>query len=156
MSDFGEALNDILVKAYRNIIKLEQLSLQQISGTGLSINEMHLMEIVRKYGDVGAPVGVIAQKLSITNPSATVAVNKLEKKGYVKRQSNVGDGRMVNVVLTEQGIKIDNLHKQYHKDMVEAIAAEMTEEEKKHLISGIHKLGDFFVRSIEQVTPPRK
>ncbi len=150
MSEFAEALNDILFNAYRNIINLEEKSLQKISKTSLSINEMHLIEIVKKYGELGAPINRLATKMHITRPSATVAVDKLVKKGYVQKHNCKEDGRQVRVTLTDEGIKIDNYHKQYHREMVDAVSKELNDVEKLHLISGIRKLNEYFLRSIEE------
>ncbi len=148
MDKFLEALNDILYDAYRNIIKLEEKSLQRLGDTSLSINEMHLIEIIKKYGDAGTTLSLLADKLRISRPSVTVAVDKLVKKGYAKKENSSTDGRKVFVMLTDRGIKIDEIHKEYHKNMVEAVSNELTETEKHHLIKGIYKLNNYFVRSI--------
>ena len=95
MDLFAEALNDILVKAYRNILRLEEQSLKTISDTSLSINEMHLIECVGKGKEEGVTISNLASELCITRPSATIAVNKLEKKGYVKKINCQDDGRVV-------------------------------------------------------------
>ncbi len=148
MDLFAEALNDILVKAYRNILRLEEQSLKTISDTSLSINEMHLIECVGKGKEEGVTISNLASELCITRPSATIAVNKLEKKGYVKKINCQDDGRVVYVVLTDKGRKIDDIHRQYHLNMVDAISKELSENERRYLIEGIHKLNNYFKKSI--------
>jgi len=145
---FAEALNNILVKAYRNILRLEEESLKAISDTSLSINEMHLIECVGKGKEEGANISKLASELCITRPSATIAVNKLEKKGYVKKVDCQDDGRVVYVVLTDKGREIDDIHKLYHRDMVDAVSKELSENEREYIIDVIHKLNEYFKKSI--------
>jgi len=145
---FADSLNEILVKAYRNILRLEEASLKSISDTSLSINEMHLIECVGKGEDKGVTISNVATELCITRPSATIAVNKLEKKGYVQKINCQEDGRVVYVTLTEKGQEIDVIHEQYHKNMVNEISKELNENERKYLVEGIKKLNNYFKKSI--------
>lgn len=148
MDLFADTLNDILVKAYHSILRLEEESLKTISDTSLSINEMHLIECVGKGKEDGVTISNIASELCITRPSATIAVNKLEKKGYVEKIDCKEDGRVVYVILTDKGREIDDIHRQYHRDMVNEISKELNENERKHLVEGIRKLNNYFKKSI--------
>lgn len=151
MDVFAEALNDILVKAYHSILRLEEESLKDISDTNLSINEMHLIECVGKCKEEGANISKLASELCITRPSATIAVNKLEKKGYVKKVNCQDDGRVVYVVLTDKGREIDDIHKKYHRDMVDSVSKELSENEREYIIDVIHKLNDYFKKSTREI-----
>lgn len=151
MDVFAEALNDILVKAYHSILRLEEESLKDISDTNLSINEMHLIECVGKGKEEGANISKLASELCITRPSATIAVNKLEKKGYVKKVNCQDDGRVVYVVLTDKGREIDDIHKQYHRGMVDSVSKELSENEREYIIDVIHKLNDYFKKSTRKI-----
>ena len=148
MDGFSSTLNEILVEVYHNILKMEEQTLKNMGNVQLSINEMHLIECVGKKVEAGLTVSELASALRITRPSATVAVNKLEKKGYVEKRNCENDGRVVRVFLTHQGKVIDNYHKFYHRNMVKEISGDFTEEEKQCLIRAIEKLNDFFVSSI--------
>ncbi len=85
MNTLDENLNGLLVDTFRSILKVEEKSIKAMGVNDLSINELHMLEAVGKQGPDGATVSAIAQELDITLPSTTVAVNKLEKKGYVKK-----------------------------------------------------------------------
>lgn len=151
MDKFAEALNEILVKAYHSILRLEEESLKAISDTSLSISEMHLIECIGKGNEEGANISKIASELCVTRPSATIAVNKLEKKGYVKKVNSQEDGRVVYVILTDKGREIDDIHKQYHRDMVDAVSKELSENERIYIIDVIHKLNEYFKKSVNEV-----
>ncbi|URN86111.1 MarR family transcriptional regulator [Acetobacterium wieringae] len=85
MDSFSSQLNAVLVDTFNNILKFEEDLLKQSTNIDLSINEMHLIEHVGKNTNDGRTISDLAQSLNITLPSVTVAINKLAKKGYVKK-----------------------------------------------------------------------
>ncbi len=148
MDKFDMELNSILVEVYHNILRVEEQTLKKANGISLSISEMHLIEAVGKGAEVGRSISEIAEDLNITRPSATVAVNKLEKKGYLEKLSSKEDGRVVRVHLTREGQVVDRYHRYYHHNMVKEISSEFTEEEKVYLLKAINKLNDYFKKGI--------
>jgi DNA-binding MarR family transcriptional regulator len=150
MDKFDSELNEILVDTFKSILKIEELSLKYQGLKDLSINEMHLLEEVGKSGDGGVTVGDLAQKLGITPPSVTAAINKLEKKGYVNKNRCNNDGRVVYVSLTKLGKKIDSVHRYFHRQMIRNISGELNEEEKAILYKGIVGLNEFFKNKAKQ------
>jgi DNA-binding MarR family transcriptional regulator len=148
MDGFTVELNGILVSAYHNILRLEENAVKKNSKVPLSISEMHLIECVGKMQGIGRTISELANDLVITRPSATVAVNKLEKKGYVQKASCENDGRVVRVYLTHEGEKIDSYHRFYHKNLIKEISHNLTDEEKNCLLKAIRKLNEYFNKSI--------
>ncbi|SMC60025.1 MarR family winged helix-turn-helix transcriptional regulator [Papillibacter cinnamivorans] len=146
LNAFEKELNDILVDTFRTILRVDEDALKSTGVTNLSISEMHLLESVGKSGPEGRTISDIAQELSVTLPTVTVAINKLEKKGYVQKVKSGADGRMVFVTLTRLGQKMDRVHRYFHEQMVRNISSEMEEEEKRILTMGIVKLNQFFKR----------
>ncbi len=147
MDEFSKKLNDLLVETFWSIIKIEENTLKYSKNVNLSINEVHLIEAVGIQGAdglKGRSIRALAKELNITSPSVTVAINKLSKKGYVAKTKEEGDGRMVNVVLTEKGKKVYDAHRFFHRNMVRALAKDLTEEEKKVLVHGIERLNHYF------------
>ncbi len=148
MDKFDSELNSILVEVYHNILHLEEQALKKANGISLSISEMHLLEAVGKGDENGRSISEIADDLNITRPSATIAVNKLEKKGYLEKLNCKDDGRVVRVHLTREGKVVDRYHQYYHKNMVREISSDFTEEEKTYLLKAIYKLNDYFKKGI--------
>lgn len=151
MEAFIEEMNAILVEAYYNILWTEEAALRKLTSNQISINEMHLLECVGKGGKEGVTNRAIAQTMRITPPSVTSAVNKLEKKGLLRKLHNSADGRQVRVVLTSAGRTLDDCHRRYHNKMVERLAENFTEEEQQMLLQGIRRLNRFFQESIEEL-----
>ncbi len=144
MEPFAAQLNDLLVDTFRSILKVEEQMLKDHLSLNLSISEMHLIESVGKGGETGITISDIAEDLSISLPSVTVAINKLQAKGYVEKTRGAADSRMVYVKLTRNGRRVDALHGRFHETMVRNITNDMDEEEKAALTRGIVKLNAFF------------
>lgn len=68
-------------------------------------------------GGLIRPSAGIAQALDITLPTVTVAVKRLEKKGYVVKRRDEYDGGVQRVELTPRGRKMDAAHKYFHQIM---------------------------------------
>lgn len=143
MDTFERSLNRLLIETFRDILEVEALILQR-SDPGLSVSEVHLIESVHHGEDRSRTVSEIAQDLRLAVPTVTVAVNKLVKKGYLRKDRNSEDGRSVRISLTREGEKIYRLHWFIHLKMVKAAAEEMNDAEKEALLAGVRHLDAFF------------
>lgn len=144
MDAFASALNDLLVNTFHSILKLEEQSLRRLNGTRLSLNELHLLEVVAKGRDAGRSITDIARELDITLPSVTTAVNKLEKKGFVSKRRSEDDKRLVMVELSQEGRRAEASHRFFHRHMVHSATEGMSKEERSALLKGLEKLHAFF------------
>lgn len=143
MDKFEREFNDLLIETFRDILKVEELILER-SAPRLSISEVHLIECVRKEASGTLTVTEIASMLDIAVPSATVAVNKMVRKGFITKEKNIEDGRSVIVRLTREGEKIYRLQRYIRFKLVKAAAKELTDEEKDTLLVGVRNLDKFF------------
>ena len=150
MKPLEEQLNDLIVDAYRSILKVEETILKRSDNIDLSINEMHMLEAVGKGKNKPKTISEIAEDLGITLPSVTVTINKLVKKGYVEKLRGEEDARIVYVTLTKQGKKIDSVHRYFHESMVRSIISGMSEQEQQVLYQGILKLDLFLKKKISE------
>ena len=142
MSDFVGEVNDFLVDTFRTILKIEENVIRTVENRDLSISELHLIEAVGKKEK--RTISEIASSLDITLPSVTIAINKLSKKGYVKKVRSDIDGRSVFVMLTELGKKTNENHTHFHQKLVESLADNFSEEEKENILNMVKKLDVFF------------
>jgi DNA-binding MarR family transcriptional regulator len=144
MDAFNHELNRLLVIAYRKIVMLEEEIINLISGMELSISEMHMLEAVGENGDDGMPLYELAQALGLSAPTVTVAINKLQKKGYVEKSKSEKDKRSVTVALTRAGKKMNAAHRYFHEQMVRDIDRLLLPPEREGLLRGIVALNRFF------------
>lgn len=149
MSDFN--YNKFLVKLYHNTMKLEEVTLKLERSVNLTINEMRLLECVKAgtKGDEGPTISTIAAEMGITRPSATVAINKLAIKKYVDKSGCSNDGRSVRVKLSTKGDKAFNMHRKFHKNLVEDMKESFGEEDMDVLAEYCKKLDVFFSHKLQ-------
>lgn len=148
MGPFSNELNELLVSTYREIGRIEELVLQSLSDDTLSIAELHMLDVV---GREGCTVTEIAQNMAISMPSATIAVKKLEKKGYVTKEKDPDDARRVCIRLTLLGRKAEAAHRWFHRQMVNNVEKTVTQDEQELLLRVIRSLEEFFRKKSQEL-----
>ena len=145
---FNKKFNDTLSTSYVLLNRFEQNMFNSSKRFNLSVSELSMLEVINKSPVTGKMVGDIATELMITPSSVTIAVNRLEKKGYVARHKSETDGRQVYVNLTERGRHADRIHKRFRKNMAKDILCDMKESEKCTLIKCMERMNKFLTNKI--------
>lgn len=140
--DDYKALNEILVRLFRNIMDVEEKAIITQEFQDITNNDMHVIEAI----GMGTPKNMssIAKELSVTVGTLTIAMNSLVKKGYVKRERGEEDRRVVYISLSDKGKKAFIHHARFHKEMITSIMDEFDDDEKKILLRGLTKLDNWF------------
>lgn len=89
-------------------------------------------------GNVSA--GVLAREMNVSTARIARALNTLEAKGFIKRESETGDARKVIIKLTAQGEKALEQRMREVEKIVEPLFYNLTEEELAKLFSLLKKL----------------
>ncbi|WP_342757945.1 MarR family transcriptional regulator [Kineothrix sedimenti] len=141
--EIRRTLNEILVKLFRNINDIEERAIQTEEYKGVTTNDMHVIEAI----GLGSPKNMtaVAKSLGVTTGTLTIAVNSLVKKGFVNRERSEEDRRVVLVSLSLKGKKAYDHHQRFHEEMIDAVIAHLTEEEKIVLEKALLNLNDFFI-----------
>ena len=140
--DPKETINDILVNLFNEILKLEEEAIITEEFKDITNNDMHIIEAIGLSGE--NTMSAVAKKLNITAGSLTTSVNALVNKKYVKRQRSEEDRRVVFLDLTEKGKRAYEHHREYHRQMTEAVLARLNDEEVSVLTKALKDLADFF------------
>jgi len=151
MDDFSRELNQLLVCTYRNVGKLEAGMLHSVSGMEMSIGELHLLEAIGESKDRGVLLCELAQRMELTPPTMTVAINKLALKGYVLKTKSTVDKRSVIVTLTRLGKKVNAAHRYFHEQMVRNIEKLLSPEEREGMLRGMQQLNAFFQNALGDI-----
>ena len=149
VDDFEKSLNHVLVEVFNLILKYEESMLKRTLDVSLTITETHTIEAIGRQGDMGISVSEIASLLSITMPTATVAIKKLESKGFIKKAHCESDGRRTIISLTDSGKRVEKAHHLFHEKMVRHISGQFIEAEKVVLLNAVNKLREFFKEKVE-------
>ena len=137
-----EAINDVLVHLFNEILDLEERALITPEYKDISVNDMHIIDAVGIQQQKN--MSTVARTLGVTVGTLTIAVNNLVKKGYIQRMRNQEDRRVVLISLTEKGEKAYRHHQNFHEKMVLAVLKDLNVEETESLTRALTKLQKFF------------
>jgi len=149
VNDFETSLNRMLADTFNNILKYEEVSLRNVLGVPVTITEVHIIEAVGNQENRETTISRIASLLNISKPTATVAVMKLEQKGFVVKKPCERDARRIIVSLTDMGGRIDRMHRLFHAKMVKNISRQFADAEKEVLLRAVKTLSEFFKSRVE-------
>ncbi len=142
--DHYETINTMLVDLFNHIMDIEQKSLITEEFSDISNNDMHIIEAI----GIGEPrnMSSVARTLSVTVGTLTIAINNLVKKGYVERNRSTKDRRVVFIRLSDRGRKAYEHHQAFHKEMIDAVMDQLSEEELDILVLTLKKLERYFIQ----------
>ena len=135
-------LNRLLVGLYQEIMDAEEKALITDEYCDITINDMHVMEAI----GVGEPQpsSHVASKLGITMGTLTKAIDGLASKSYVRRERSLTDKRVVLLSLLDKGKCAYYHHEQFHQGMVDAVVAQLDDDEVSVLEKSLGNLQHFF------------
>ncbi len=147
MESFFGQLNDAIISVYEKIGRVESL-MNEKSAWNLTINEIHILEKISE--NPGTNIRNLAELLGVTTATVTVAVQKLQKKGYVIKEKSPSDLRGVVLSLSQEGTKVVRSHNIFHIRMVRSMSAGLTGYEKEVLYKSLAKLDGHLTEFIQK------
>lgn len=117
-------LSNIIVEFYERLSTWED---REVEGSGLSLPHMHTVEILGIFGDMR--MKELASRIGVTTGTLTITVDKLEKKGLLRRIPNPDDRRSYLITLTEEGLITHKKHTMSHEKMTRYCLESFTAEE---------------------------
>jgi MarR family 2-MHQ and catechol resistance regulon transcriptional repressor len=127
----------VLMKTFHALEAVAKTSLH-VSRTGLGLSDFGVLEVLLHKGPL--PVNRIGPKVWLTPGSISVAVDRMEQKGLVKRK-NTADRRVRRVELTAKGRTLITKTFREHAAAMEKVAAVLSKEERLILLRLLKKLG---------------
>lgn len=91
----------------------------------------------------------IGQMMHISSPTVTQHITHLEAKGYLIRETDKQDRRVVRVNLTEKGVHVMDIAKSKFLRIFEDIVTHLGESESVELVSLLKKSTDY-IRSLQK------
>jgi len=92
---------DEVLVALRRIIRATDLHSRQLSKiAGLTAPQLLILQLLRQHTEL--TVGEVAQRVSLSQATVTTIIDRLEKRGFVKRERGSADKRKVYVYLTAE------------------------------------------------------
>ena len=126
----------VLMKAHQ---ALHQHAMRSIAGTGLCFSDFAFLEMLLHKGPL--PVNTLGGNLSLSSGSATAAIDRLEKKGLVRRAADANDRRARIIHLTDSGKALIAAAFRKHEADMEAVMGGLSASDKTLLVDLLKKLG---------------
>lgn len=130
-----------MLDIFDKILVTEEKALSKGYFKDLSVAEMHTLESIGLYDS--KTMSETAADLGVTTGTLTVAVDRLVRKGYVKRRRDEHDRRVVRVQLTRQGKLAYRMHHKFHTLLVDRLVEPLDEAQRELFLSTLQSISDF-------------
>lgn len=139
--ELARKLNARMVEIFNSVLEIEIMALRQSTVSNLSITEVHTLDAI---GEGSKTMTQVASVLRISVSTLTIAVGRLEKKGFVRRFRVEEDRRIVKVELTDMGRGAVSEHESFHLEMVEQATGSLSPGEQQILLQSLNSISSFF------------
>ena len=131
-----------------NLISIHPLLFKSISKplrnqTSITPGGMFVLGSLKRNGTQS--MSDIGKCLSMPKPHVTVIVDKLIEEGYVERQSDPKDRRVVNILLTDKGLKDFEKIKLAVSENLKVKLLELTEEQLEMLAIASQQMREILI-----------
>ena len=129
------------IKVISNLIKREvgnygcEKNLDELTG-----NNMFIIGYLAKNGEKDIFQKDLEEVFSVRRSTMSAIILRMEKKGFLVRESVAYDARLKKLVLTEKGRRIHEMIESKVAETEEKLSACLSEEEKKTLCFLLEKL----------------
>ena len=89
----------------------------------------------------------LARHMGVTPGTMSLAIDRLEKKGYVIRLRDTADRRRVQLRLTTAGVRVRQATSVLDPPRVESLLARLSDQEREAAIHGLRLLADAAART---------
>jgi MarR family 2-MHQ and catechol resistance regulon transcriptional repressor len=126
----------VLARCHR---ALSQIAEHSVEDAGLGLSDFAALEALLHKGPL--TITGIQGKVLLASGSMTAAVDRLEKKGFIKRGAAPGDRRARVLHLTAKGKRVVETAFRRHTEELESVMAVLNPGEKRELHRLLKKLG---------------
>ncbi|PIE96039.1 MarR family transcriptional regulator [Bacillus fungorum] len=95
----------------------------------LSHQAIRILQIVSREKDI--TIGKVAAELSLSHNTASEHVKRLIQKGFIMKERNKQDERVVNLTLTKEGIEVLEKHTLLDKEKIKILESQLSKEEQQ-------------------------
>jgi DNA-binding MarR family transcriptional regulator len=120
--------------------------LSRVARDSVAISRTRLSVLFSLQTAGPARITDLARAEHITQPSMTVLVSRLEQDGLVERRPDPGDGRVVNVAITSEGIAVLEQARAARSEALQARLARLTPAEHAALLAALPALDNLIDR----------
>jgi len=142
-----EDVNTSLVDVFNNAMWIEEASLRDSEFSDITLKDMHIIAAIGGQGEVAA--SKLAHIVHVTPSTMTSSIDKLFRKGYVERQRDDVDRRLVLIVLTAKGQAVCRSHDAFHRGLTHTMFSDLDSEESNTVQNAIFRLQDYLKNLVD-------
>lgn len=131
---------DLFDRSFTSLSRLEEAYLKQSLHQELTVNDFHIIQNIGLYTE--RTMSELAKMQAITPGALTPAVDRLVKKGFIIRNHNETDRRVILIKLTPRGEAAFREHARFHAQITQKLVEGLTLEEGMALLKALEKLAD--------------
>lgn len=134
-------------KLMESFIRFRRLSWRQNPTVGLTPGEIIVLHHIKKAlstDAAGSKVTEISAHLNVASPTITQQINNLETRGYVQRNMDSEDRRVVRITITDKGETTLKVHSEAFMSTVNGLVEYLGEEDSNELADLLAKVFDYF------------
>lgn len=120
--------------------KLEKKANENLGKRELTFSQGKVLWYLRKNSEKTVTLSDIAKFLDCTHATVSGLVSRLEKKGYLRVETDQSDHRAKNLFLTEKEMTKFRAMQEHRKQMEETLLQGFDEKERNELLSYLQRV----------------
>ncbi|ALP37481.1 MarR family transcriptional regulator [Paenibacillus sp. 28ISP30-2] len=117
-----------------------KVSFEGFEKFGISHGKFSVLILLYRNTNTGLMATELAEKVGISKPTVTGLIDRLERDGFVIRQSHPSDRRMSIVKLTDQGTELMEWLLPVHFTSTSKLMSHLSTDEKELLLTLLQKI----------------
>ena len=128
----------LLISMARAFKSIDDWVRPRMAAHGLAMTEFAVLEVLFHKGAI--PLGQLSEEILVTGASTNYTVNKLEKRGLLRRTKLEQDQRVIMAELTAAGRKLIGQVFPLHVDDLQVATSRLSTSEKRTIAKLLRKL----------------
>jgi DNA-binding MarR family transcriptional regulator len=135
----SDSILDAVVTASRVLVAMAARSLADV-GEEVTLTQYRSLVVLASRGPQG--VAALAESVAVTPPTASRLVDRLIRKGLVRRRTDRQDRRQVRIGLTEAGRRLVDLVTERRRQEIAQLLMSIDPEVQRSMAAGLQQLAE--------------
>jgi DNA-binding MarR family transcriptional regulator len=129
--EISNSLVEVMAILTRKLAQVQSISIEANGFSDLTLRQIYYLDAVHSLKNP-TPTE-LAGALGISKPSVSIALDRLEETGYVRKVQSDEDRRSYHVHLTTKGQAFSQVHEQVHLRLVQEVLEPLDAGERRQL-----------------------
>jgi MarR family transcriptional regulator, organic hydroperoxide resistance regulator len=130
---FASLEEEVVLNIHRTSDAMERRLSAELKKAGLSTTQYNVLRILRGAGDSGRTCSEIGERLITRDPDITRLLDRLEKRGLLRRERQAKDRRVITVFAEAEGLAILKTLDKHVPELMQSMLSHMGERKLRDL-----------------------